>query len=446
MFTDRRLKQVITLADGAFLASLAYTIMCWWLVRATLTLGTHALVLKWHNGLFLLPLLCLVVHGITASLSETLDKPGRAGLFRLAFVTRLVLLTLAVMLPLMGADAILKRTGLDIHIAPMVLDNRTDTKYYGHTREMLRDPDLIWTFIPGSTVYGRPVNRLGFRERELDAAKRPGVHRVICLGDSVTAQGEPGYSQYLHEMLTNAPPGGGQWEAFNMGVYGYSALQGLRLFQLRARALKPDIVTVSFGRNDHTFADNADLERMMPDLSPFARRLCNVLGRRTVGRLMLHMADRHHRWTRSLARLEQDDKLVHRVSPEEFHDTLRTFVREIRAIGAIPILLTAPRKSKLPDVYAKHHQARSTEEMEQSHDLYAQIVREVCQETGAPLLDMQQILRGPEWDPHFAGDGIHFDNYDDEGRRRHSAEQPALHRFAQALYDRIAQLAAPGMK
>ncbi len=440
-------KIVIVVADLLFLASLLALGYCWWDVKGHLTIFGHIFQVKWCDPLFLPPVICLVIHAATALSAETLDRDSRLGLFRFKWIGRLVMLYISIMAPLMAADAILKRTKIDIRVAPIVLDNKHEKEYFGQTKEMLCDPDLVWAFIPDSWVYGRHINRLGFREREVNPVKQPGVRRIICLGDSVTAQGQPGYSMYLHQMLTNAPPGGGQWEAFNMGVYGYSSLQGLRLFQLRVKELKPDIVTVSFGRNDHTFLEQADNERMAANLPAFAKRIYSVLARRTLGRLILHMVDRGHLWTVARPKGQKSGERVLRVPPEDFRNIMRQFVQEIRAIGAVPILLTAPRKSEIPEDYVNNNVTHSTEEFKQMHDQYAQIVREVCQETGAPLLDMQKIISGPEWDPHFAHDAIHFDGYDHEKHMTlYSEEQPGLRRFAKALYDKIAELNPKPMK
>lgn len=438
------LKKTIVAADILFLLSLLFLGFCWWEVKTTLTLLGHAFTLKWRDILFLLPVTFMLIHGLVASVSESLDRNGRLGLFRSKWVGRLVLLYISIMAPVMIADALLKRTKIDIHVAPIVLDARQEKEYYGRTKEMLRDPDLVWTFIPNSTVYGRHVNSLGYREREVNPVKAPGTRRVICLGDSVTAQGQPGYSQYLHEMLTNAPPDGGRWEAFNMGVYGYSALQGLRLFQLRVKDLKPDIVTVSFGRNDHTAHEHADRERMAANLSPLGKYVFSVLTRRTLGRVILYMFDRGHRWTAPHTKDKSRDERVIRVPPGDYRLALREFVAEIRSIGATPILLTPPRKSEVPVDYVKNKLAHSTAEYIQMHDQYAEIVREVSRETGAPLLDMQRIICGPEWDPHFARDAIHLDDYYEEhGLTLYSREQPGLRRFAKALYDKITELNPP---
>jgi len=335
------------------------------------------------------------------------------------------------------AEHALKRTNVSLHVAPLVLEGRPVGKEHYH-KEMLRDPELLWKLEPGSRVFGRQINSLGFREREVAPEKKKGVRRVICMGDSVTAQGQPGYSQFLHELLTNAPPDGGSWEAFNMGVYGYSSLQGLRLFQLRGKALRPDVVTISYGRNDHNLAEVADQVRMAVRLSPFMKGFYEFFSHRLVGEMLLHALDRRHQWS-----VEGEAAQV-RVPPETFRDNMRLFVSEVRSIGATPILVTAPRR-QLPDSYVKGGYARTVEEFAKQHDDYAQIVRDVAHETGAPLLDLQRLLAGPECDSYFASDKVHFDAYDREGYIPYGSEkQPGLYRIATEMYAIIkARFAVP---
>jgi len=446
--SDASVRRVIVLIDILFLLSICVIGFCWWEVRTTVTVFGCEFPFKWRDNQLWIPLLLLVIRGVVSSGAGGLNRDVRLGLFRHWIVSRLVMIYLSVMIPCMVADAILKRTKIDIQIAPIVLDSHVQKEeFFGRTREMLKDPDLVWKFIPNSAVYGHKINSLGFREREVNPLKAPGVRRVICLGDSVTAQGQPGYSQYLHDMLTNAPPDGGKWEAFNMGVYGYSSLQGLRLFQLQVKDLKPDIVTVSFGRNDHTQLEDSDNVKMAANLSPAMKNLYAILGRRTLGRLILHAFDRGHVWTLSRSK-EKKEERVTRVPAEDFRNIMRQFVREIRAIGATPILITAPRNTKVPHDYVDNNLAHSTEEFIHGHDMYAEIIREVCRETGATLVDMQKFITGPEWENHFARDAIHLDFYDREGGMMlGSEEQPALRYFAKQLYLAIKDLPSkPGPK
>jgi lysophospholipase L1-like esterase len=361
-------------------------------------------------------------------------EPRRSlGLLRFKFVQRVVLIYVATMLPLMAVDRVLRLMNVEIHVAPMVLKSRSNGVERYHD-VLLKDPELLWKFEPGSRVFGRTINRFGFREREVTVQKEKGVRRVICLGDSVTAQGQPGYAQYLHELLTNAPPDGDKWEAFGMGVYGYSSQQGLRLFELVGAALQPDIVTVSFGRNDHNVAKEADRSRMAVRVSPFMAGLYRILERRHVGRLLLCAVERERMW------IGKKNASLLRVSPEEYRENMNLFVEKIRAVGAIPILITAPRR-EIPQSYVKNGYARSTEEFQNQHDQYAEIARDVARKTGALLLDIQTIMAGKDCDSYFAKDAVHFDFYDSEGQLKcGQKEQPGLRRIAHELYGSISNL------
>jgi len=445
-------RRVILAADVLFLLSLVFVAVWRTLVRDTWVWGAFTVHVRWYSNMIWVPVVFLLLHAVASYAAEGLDPAAQRGLFRYRFVPRGVLVYLACMIPLMVADHVLKRTDLDIKVAPIVLDKGGHGVEH-HGREMLKDPELLWKFEPGSTVYGGKVNSLGFREREVDPRKRPGVRRVICLGDSVTAQGRPGYSQYLHEMLTNAPPDGGRWEAFNMGVYGYSSLQGLRLLELRVKALHPDVVTVSFGRNDHTLKPSTDAEQMALRLSPFRQWLYEVVCRRTVGRVLLYALDRGHRRTvvvdktRAMRPVKDEvENYVLRVSADEFRYNMRQFVKEIRAMGALPILLTAPRR-KIPENYVIGRVCLSTAEFEKGHDEYMEIVRQVARETGTRLADIQRVMAGPEWDDCFARDAIHLDCYDQEwDMPLGSREQRGLRCIAREIYAAIKDAYPPRPK
>ncbi len=419
----------VVAVDAVLLASLLAGCILWWVVKEVWTFEGRTHVLVWRDWMVAVPVGLGLLHGLIAS-GMPAGIRARLGLFRSKIVQRFVLvyLALAVLVPLM--ETLLHRMKIDVRVAPLLLATRENGIVRYH-EDLIRDPELLWRFQPGSHVYGADINSLGFREREFQRLKAPGVKRVICLGDSVTAQGRPCYACYLNELLTNAPPDGGRWEAFGLGVYGYSSQQGLRQFETLGRSLQPDVVTVSFGRNDHNLAQATDRIRMACRLPTFAKFLYELLGQRRVGRLILHVVDNRHRWT------ETGAPGGVRVPPDEFHDNMQTFVAEIRAAGAIPILITAPRR-KMPDTYVKEGYARSTLDFEQQHDEYAQIVRDVARETGATLVDMNTLMAGPECDKFFASDAVHFDFYESEGQTPVGGRnQPGLRRFAAELYNGI---------
>lgn len=435
--SGRFMAAVIVAADVGFLVSLVLVGVCWLLVKGSWTWGPLHVSFTWRPRMLGWPVAFLLVHAAAAYTALALAPERGRGLFRIRAVQRGVLVWVALSLTLAGMEWVLNKAHVDIRTAPMVLKSReAGREKYGSV--MLKDPELLFKFEPGSTIAGRKINSLGFREREFDVHKAPGVRRVLCLGDSVTGQGLPGYAQYLNDLLTNAPPDGRVWEAYSLGVHGYSSLQGLQVLRKFGRDMQPDVVTVSFGRNDHNLEKIPDHVRIAVNLSPFMKGLYFVLARRTVGRVILCGLDRHHQWTES----NVTDSV--RVPPDRFRDNMRSFVKEIRALGAVPILLTAPRR-KMPDTYARNGNAHTTEDYERQHDQYAEIVRQVARETGTALLDLQKVMSGPECDRFFARDAVHLDHYDDEDRLTlGQVDQPGLRLVARELYKVVCAAAGGG--
>jgi lysophospholipase L1-like esterase len=321
--------------------------------------------------------------------------------------------------------------------------------------DTLPDAKLLFKYEPGSIFDGRRINQLGFREREVDPVKKPGSMRVICMGDSVTAQGRPGYSQYLHERLTNQPPTPQPWEAFNMAMHGYTSLQGLTLFRMRGKALAPDIVVICYGWNDQWLSPKTDRQQMGMEMEPWAGRLFDLLREKRIFQYMIwslnpvyHLArlESHklysaRRHTATNAVQDPFHGFVFRVAPEEYRDTLTAFIGEVRAAGAVPLLMTEASR-KLPQKWADDRQYRTIEEGNQLHDLYMNIMRTVAREQYCDLLDLAAILGGKDCDRYFAEDGVHFDFYQDEGNMQHDPpDQPGLRRIAEELDKKIRDIA-----
>ena len=86
-----------------------------------------------------------------------------------------------------------------------------------------------------------------------------GVHRIVCLGDSITeAGGQPGgYVTLLKQYLGALYPSQGI-EIVNAGISGHKATDMQARFQKDVLDKKPDLVTISVGVNDvwHGFYDN----------------------------------------------------------------------------------------------------------------------------------------------------------------------------------------------
>jgi lysophospholipase L1-like esterase len=127
------------------------------------------------------------------------------------------------------------------------------------------DRDLIFALRPNAhLVYDRTIifgpqekyevrtNSWGFRTFEFTERKKPGVFRIVCLGDSSTfgfnVEERDAYPAVLARLLEEAQPN--RFEVLNLGVPGYSSRQGLELIRQRVLELEPDLVTFAFGTND----------------------------------------------------------------------------------------------------------------------------------------------------------------------------------------------------
>ncbi|MDR3691984.1 MAG: SGNH/GDSL hydrolase family protein [Fimbriimonas sp.] len=89
-----------------------------------------------------------------------------------------------------------------------------------------------------------------------------GVHRVVCLGDSITQMGEGpgGYVWLVRHYLKNLYPDQ-TIETLNAGISGHKSTDMIARYQRDVLDRKPDLVTISVGVNDvwHGFYDNHPL-------------------------------------------------------------------------------------------------------------------------------------------------------------------------------------------
>ena len=107
--------------------------------------------------------------------------------------------------------------------------------------------------LKGNPTWEISLNSEGFRDVEIRKQKPSSVLRIICLGDSWTFGWNVGstqsYPQQLQDLLRREFPEA-NFEVFNIGVAGYSSIQGLRLLKTRVLDLNPDVVVVGFAMNE----------------------------------------------------------------------------------------------------------------------------------------------------------------------------------------------------
>ncbi len=376
--------RLVTALDAAVIVSLVVALLAWFFGRLRLTVGPARLSVVWGLRPVLVPLFLLALR--------RLCEPAQAAAPRL--MPRFALGLAAMLVPLASIEAILGAFGVPEGKPVFVLHGGGGEEVRADG-SMVTDTDLLWRFRPGATFLGRRVNPLGFLDEEVPIEKPRGTKRVISLGDSCTGQGMPPYSGSLNALLQKESPDGSPWEAFNVGVHGYSVLQGLRLFETRVRFWKADVVTVFFGWNDHWLGPEEDAARIARAGSPLETAVRNAVARK-----------RLHTWISQ--RLEpQTPEGRLRVPRETYAEGLRTLIGAIRASGAEPLILTAPRDRTLSGRIVHLHQARSVEEAMQLHDDYVSVTRAVAREEEAALVDLAERFDG-QGREMFLQDGIHF--------------------------------------
>jgi len=391
--------------------------------------------LTWHPAWLILPLGAAAARFVLRDMArEEGGEVAGPGFFERS-VSKI---TLAVFVPFFLfwiSEGLLKLAKYERELAPVIFETPEIGEGDTSNKRALPHPVFLFTFNPG-TVYNQvEINSMGYREREVDPVKQPGTRRVICFGDSITAQGRPNYSGILHELLQKDPPDGHEWEAFNMGVYGYSSRQGLAVFREQGKALKPDVITVYFGPNDRNLYTVTDKQRMAKVQSGLGAHVSRNFREKRIGQWIIGTAT-DIAMARADKREGLEDKVM-RVPPEDYRHVLRRFVLEAREIGAECILMTAARRELSPGLLSEGH-AVSLEAVTARHDAYNEIVREVAAELNAPLLDVAAELAGSEFDSFFADDGVHFDSYATEHVRK-PKHQPGLEWIAGRLHQLLKQ-------
>lgn len=374
--------------------------------------------------------LALLALRITVSAAWAGAVKGVRSLWRVMLVRRILLLHYSMFFCLMGAEFALGLMDFDASTPTFVIK--------GRNQEILEkngirpDAEMMWKFSPGGMFKGWKINSLGFREREIDPEKRPGAMRVISLGDSCTADGGPPYAGCLHQLLTNAPPTPTEWEAFNMGVYGYSSMQGLRLYHRKVKQLDPDIVTLYFGWNDHWLCGyRPDSHRMALALTPGKAIVYQMLRHKRFGQVLIKWLTPGQNIVipRTDGEVDVAVEDMLRVPHDEYRLTLTRLATDIRADGGVPLFITAPCRVLPKEVLVSNKQAHSREDLNRLHDEFVEITREVARATGSPLLDLRAMFGDESEEPLFIGDGIHL-------------RQQGLWRIGAELYNKIGAIEA----
>jgi len=129
------------------------------------------------------------------------------------------------------------------------------------------DRELIYTLPSNTKAYLKgtstrwfhlELNSLGLRDRKHDFSKKPGVFRVMLLGDSMSmAEGAELEETYIKqfEVMANQSGRARNLETINAAIRGYGNDQELVLFERLGPKFQPDLVILGFFEGND-FKDN----------------------------------------------------------------------------------------------------------------------------------------------------------------------------------------------
>jgi len=319
---------------------------------------------------------------------------------------RLSFAALGIAIPLMLGEIALRAWGFYRPLIPMdaqaatnracvdALNKRFDTDAF--------EPDryLLWRLTPGRNLGGLKVTKNGMLDAEPAGAPTSGTVRVLCLGDSVTALTCRTYPQLAQRLVTR-PRTGPPIEFYSAATPGYTSEQGLRLFN-RLRQVKPSVVVACFGWNDLFPALN------LPDKELGARNIWSEAAQRMFRPLRLFQFAAAPAGERRSGDALTSPAL--RVGPEQFASNLAQLVYEIQSEGALAVLATQPANLAMENAGSLVLQNFSPdpETIRARRKQYNTIVRSVCVETGASLLDFEEEFERRNREYLFEADGIHF--------------------------------------
>ena len=288
------------------------------------------------------------------------------------------------------------------------------------TEGVLRFKDFSFRLYPETIEFGYPNpkematsfvadDRLLWVDREYEQRVDTAIEEqppLALMGCSCTAWGK--YGEGLQARVKDRKDGA-ELAFVNLAFPGWSSFQGRQQMELDTVRIRPKVVTIFYGWNDHWIgfgvddAKAAELNQSL--LYPLQRlRLVQFINQALVA---------------SEARADETPKKPRRVSPAQFRDNLLAMIEDARSIDAAPVLLTAPsahKKGAEPD-YLGLRWLENVEDLVPLHRSYADIVREVARETATPLCDLAAAtdsMSPPELKPLFRRDGIHFTAAGDE--------------------------------
>lgn len=305
------------------------------------------------------------------------------------FGLSLLLVVCSLVICVIAIEVVLRFQGFRYQLRAIVIEGTVpdpDSFYEGY----MVDRDLIW--VPQG--YYESVEKMA-------AVKI----NILFLGDSCTQFGN--YDRLFARQVTAAFPDK-RLNVGNFGVAGWTSHQGVKQMKRDVTKIRPDVVTIYYGWNDHWNSigiNDEEVSRLN------ASGLFTFQSLRTVQLLTKAYVGFHRR---------QQDRPGLRVPIESFRNNLIQMVDTARSMGTIPVLLTAPtshQKGREPDFFALRW-VNDLDELVPRHREYVEIVRQVAKEKNVIVCDLaaefDKLPKEEVKDKLFTEDGVHLA---DEGNK-----------------------------
>lgn len=268
---------------------------------------------------------------------------------------------------------------------------------------------------------GVKINSLGLRGVEVQREKKPGVLRVLCLGDSCTFGAARSYPEHLQSLL-DARFGSGRFEVLNAGVIGYTSLHGLEWYQRELVRLRPDIVTIYYGWNDLWRGD----DRAIQEWFDHRVRHQTALGRSYLWKALAGSA-------RAARRRAGRVEIPLQIEPERYREILEEFADLGVRDGFTPVFVTAPSaftEDRTPSWMIEKGFVAPGDSAPRLRAIYNQVVIEVARNRRIALADCAAALAATE--------GPFFDRPDEDPIHPNDLGYQSI---AEALAEAIAGIA-----
>ena len=262
-----------------------------------------------------------------------------------------------------------------------------EARWIGYKMKPGVDVDAVNPFnaveVAKNVTFRLASNSSGFRDRPF-AAKKPGVTRIVTLGDSSTfgwgAAPEHTYQRLLEERLNAIGPG--RFEVLNLGIPGHNTRHGLGILRHHALQLDPDLLIVAYGANDPRWVPAATDTVLSADdtfMGGLRFTLLKLRTYRLLRRLVFTLADplqdepeadADAATEPTAATSPEERELVRAVPLEDFENNLREFATIGQDVDAGAIFVSVCT-SERP---------------------YAAAVRNVAAEIGIDALDVRDVF------------------------------------------------------